>query len=327
MKKNKNIFGFGAKAAKKARAEINRINKKRSEEGKEILSKEEEKRVIRKVTKEEKRKTKTKAILIALGLMTATTGIEGVALLNSGEKGVSSTKKEITIDMDKAEKDINVINLKNRKVFIEGLEVETNKEENIEVENKELKENVTKEVEALETQEDILDYLKQFYINEYNKENQTQFTYENVKFRKTREIGSFFKDEANDGTKIIRTKEKDDKTQRDVDITAGVVSATITDNDKIISIEKVLNENNEYKRIYNRNENVETYKDNLLVKTGKIIDKGIDWNVAIEQAETEESVKEAYKQRFIDAIVEYKENQIEKISTSSLLDNNIEEVR
>ena len=316
MKKNKNIFGFGAKAAKKARAEINRINKKRSEEGKEILSKEEE-----------KRKTKTKAILIALGLMTATTGIEGVALLNSGEKGVSSTKKEITIDMDKAEKDINVINLKNRKVFIEGLEVETNKEENIEVENKELKENVTKEVEALETQEDILDYLKQFYINEYNKENQTQFTYENVKFRKTREIGSFFKDEANDGTKIIRTKEKDDKTQRDVDITAGVVSATITDNDKIISIEKVLNENNEYKRIYNRNENVETYKDNLLVKTGKIIDKGIDWNVAIEQAETEESVKEAYKQRFIDAIVEYKENQIEKISTSSLLDNNIEEVR
>lgn len=327
MKKNKNIFGFGAKAAKKARAEINRINKKRSEEGKEILSKEEEKRVIRKVTKEEKRKTKTKAILIALGLMTATTGIEGVALLNSGEKGVSSTKKEITIDMDKAEKDINVINLKNRKVFIEGLEVETNKEENIEVENKELKENVTKEVEALETQEDILDYLKQFYINEYNKENQTQFTYENVKFRKTREIGSFFKDEANDGTKIIRTKEKDDKTQRDIDTTAGVVSATITDNDKIISIEKVLNENNEYKRIYNRNENVETYKDNLLVKTGKIIDKGIDWNVAIEQAETEESVKEAYKQRFIDAIVEYKENQIEKISTSSLLDNNIEEVR
>ena len=98
MKKNKNIFGFGTKAAKKARAEINGINKKRSEEGKEILSKEEEKRVIRKVTKEEKRKTKTKAILIALGLMTATTGIEGVALLNSGEKGVSSTKNEITVE-------------------------------------------------------------------------------------------------------------------------------------------------------------------------------------------------------------------------------------
>ena len=322
MKKNKNIFGFGTKAAKKARAEINRINKKRSEEGKEILNKEEEKRVIRKVTKEEKRKTKTKAILIALGLMTATTGIEGVALLNSGEKGVSSTKNEITVDMDETEKYINVINSGNRKVFIEGLQVDTNKEE-----NKELKENVTKEVDSLESPKEILNYLKKFYTNEYNKENQTQFTDENVKLRKTREIGSFFKDEANDGTKIIRTKEKDDKTQRDVDITAGVVSATITDNDKIISIEKVLNENNEYKRIYNRNENVETYKDNLLVKTGKIIDKGIDWNVAIEQAETEESVKEAYKQRFIDAIVEYKENQIEKISTSSLLDNNIEEER
>lgn len=323
MKKNKNIFGFGNKTAKKARAEINRINEKRSKEGKEILSKEEEKRVTRRVTKEEKRKTKSKAILIALGLMTATTGIEGVALLNSGEKGVTSTKNEITVDMDKAEKDINVINSGNRKVFIEGLQVDTNKEK----ENNELKENVTKEVETLESPEEVLDYLKQFYANEYNKENQTQFTSENVRLGKTREIGSFFKDEANDGTKIIRTKEKDDKTQRDIDITAGVVSATIIDNGKVLSIEKILNENNEYKRIYNRNEDVETYKDNLLVKTGKIIDKGIDWNIAIEQAETEESVKEAYKQRFIDAIVEYKENQIEKISNSSLLDNNIEEER
>ena len=44
MKKNKNIFGFGTRTAKKARAEIRRINKKRSEEGKEILSKEEEER-------------------------------------------------------------------------------------------------------------------------------------------------------------------------------------------------------------------------------------------------------------------------------------------
>ena len=274
MKKNKNIFGFGTKAAKKARAEINRINEKRSEEGKEILSKEEEKRVIRKVTKEEKRKTKTKAILIALGLMTATTGIEGVALLNSGEKGVSSTKNEITVDMDETEKDINVINSGNRKVFIEGLQVDTNKEE-----NKELKENVTKEVDSLESPEEILNYLKKFYANEYNKENQTQFTDENVRLRKTREIGSFFKDEANDGTEIIRTKASDDKIKKDVDIEEGVISAAIVDNGKVISIQEVLNDNNEYKRLYNRIEEVETYKDNLLVKTGKIIDKGIDWNV------------------------------------------------
>ena len=130
-----------------------------------------------------------------------------------------------------------------------------------------------------------------------------------------------------DGTKIIRTKASDDKTKKDVDIEEGVISATIVDNGKVISIQEVLNDNNEYKRLYNRIEEVETYKDNLLVKTGKIIDKGIDWNVAMEQAETEESVKETYKQRFINAIVEYKENQIEKISNSSLLDNNIEEER
>ena len=321
MKKNKNIFGFGTKTAKKARAEINRINEKRSKEGKEILSKEEEKRIIRKVTKEEKRKTKTKAILISLGLMTATAGIEGVALLNSGEKGVTSTKNEITVDMDEAEKDINVINSGNRKVFIEGLQVDTNKIE----ENNELKENVTKEVETLESPEDVLDYLKKFYVDEYNKENQTQFTSENVRLRKVRKIGSYFKDEANDGTEIIRPKTSNDKAKRNIDIECGVISADIIDNGKVLSEEIILNENDKYKRIYDANEDVETYKENLLVKIGKIIDKGIDLKVGMVQNETDESVKEKYKKRFINAIVEYKESQIEKISTSSLLDNNIEE--
>lgn len=325
MKKNTNIFGFGTKTAKKARAEIKRINEKRSQEGKEILSKEEERKVIRKVTKEEKRKTKSKAILIALGLMTATAGIEGVALLNSGEKGIETTKDEITIDTDQAEKDLNIINVGDRKVFIEGLQVDTNKL--AEEENKELKENVTKEVEELKTSEEVLNYLKQFYANEYNKENKTQITAENVEIGKTREIGSYVKDEANDGTQIIRIKESNDKSKRDINIETGVISVAVRENKKLISRQNILNDNNTYKRIYGKDENVETNEENLLVKTGKIIDKGIDWNIAMDQTETENSVKEEYKQRFINSIVEYKEKQIEKISTSSLLDNNLEEER
>lgn len=325
MKKNKSIFGFGTKTAKKARVEIKRINEKRSQEGKEILSKEEERKVIRKVTKEEKRKTKSKAILIALGLMTATAGIEGVALLNSGEKGIETTKDEITIDTDQAEKDVNIINVGDRKVFIEGLKVDTNKL--AEEENKELKENVTKEVEELKTSEEVLNYLKQFYANEYNKENKMQITAENIRIGKTREVGSFFYDKANDGTQIIRSKASDDKTKRDVNIEAGVISAAVLDNGKVISNQKILNDNGEYKRIYGKDESIETNEENLLVKTGKIIDKGIDWNIAMDQNETENSVKEEYKKRFINSIVEYKEKQIEKISTSSLLDNNLEEER
>ena len=325
MKKNKNIFGFGTKTAKKARAEIKRINEKGSKEGKEILSKEEEKKVIRKVTKEEKRKTKSKAILIALGLMTATAGIEGVALLNSGKKGIETTKDEITIDTDQAEKDVNIINVGDRKVFIEGLQVDTNKL--AEEENKELKENVTKEVEELKTSEEVLNYLKQFYANEYNKENKTQITSENVEIGKTREIGSYVKDEANDGTQIIRIKESNDKSKRDINIETGVISVAVRENKKLISRQNILNDNNTYKRIYGKDENVETNEENLLVKTGKIIDKGIDWHIAMDQTETENSVKEEYKQRFINSIVEYKEKQIEKISTSSLLDNNLEEER
>lgn len=323
MKKNKNIFGFGTRTAKEARAEIRRINKKRSEEGKEILSKEEEERVIRKVTKEEKRKIKTKAIFAALGLMSATSLLEGVALLNSGNEGVKSNKNEITINTEQAEKDVNVINVGDRNVFIDGIKVDTN---NLNYEkNKELKENVAKEVETLETSEDVLNYLKQFYANEYNKENDTHMTAENVRLGKTREMTTLFKDKAENGEEIVKDRLAKDKTERKIDIEDGVISATIIQEGKIISSQEILNDNNQYKRVYSSNENVEKYEDNLLVKTGKIIDNGIDWNVAMDQKETDPLIKKQYKQRFIDAIVEYKEEQIEKISNSSLLENNLEE--
>lgn len=323
MKKNKNIFGFGTRTAKKARAEIRRINKKRSEEGKEILSKEEEERVIRKVTKEEKRKIKTKAIFAALGIMSATAGVEGIALLNSGNEGVKSNKNEITINTEQAEKDVNVINVGDRNVFIDGIKVDTN---NLNYEkNKELKENVAKEVESLETPEDVLNYLKQFYANEYNKENDTHMTAENVRLGKTREMTTLFKDKAENGEEIVKDRLAKDKTERKIDIEDGVISATIIQEGKIISSQEILNDNNQYKRVYSSNENVEKYEDNLLVKTGKIIDNGIDWNVAMDQKETDPLIKKQYKQRFIDAIVEYKEEQIEKISNSSLLENNLEE--
>ena len=323
MKKIKNIFGFGTRTAKKARAEIRRINKKRSEEGKEILSKEEEERVIRKVTKEEKRKIKTKAIFAALGIMSATAGVEGIALLNSGNEGVKSNKNEITINTEQAEKDVNVINVGDRNVFIDGIKVDTN---NLNYEkNKELKENVAKEVESLETPEDVLNYLKQFYANEYNKENDTHMTAENVRLGKTREMTTLFKDKAENGEEIVKDRLAKDKTERKIDIEDGVISATIIQEGKIISSQEILNDNNQYKRVYSSNENVEKYEDNLLVKTGKIIDNGIDWNVAMDQKETDPLIKKQYKQRFIDAIVEYKEEQIEKISNSSLLENNLEE--
>ena len=323
MKKNKNIFGFGTRTAKKARAEIRRINKKRSEEGKEILSKEEEERVIRKVTKEEKRKIKTKAIFAALGLMYATSLLEGVALLNSGNEGVKSNKNEITINTEQAEKDVNVINVGDRNVFIDGIKVDTN---NLNYEkNKELKENVAKEVESLETSEDVLNYLKQFYANEYNKENDTHMTAENVRLGKTREMTTLFKDKAENGEEIIKDRLAKDKTERKIDIEAGVINAVIIQEGKIISSQEILNNNSKYKRVYSSNEDVEKYEDNLLVKTGKIIDNGIDWNVAMDQKETDPLIKKQYKQRFIDAIVEYKEEQIEKISNSSLLENNFEE--
>ena len=80
----------------------------------------------------------------------------------------------------------------------------------------------------------------------------------------------------------------------------------------MLSIQQVLNDGkNNYKGI-------EDSENNVLIKVGKILDKGIDWSTSIDQKDTNEKIKQNYKKQFIDSIVEFKENQIEEIKTESL---------
>lgn len=237
---------------------------------------------------------------------------EGVALLNSGKDGVEKSKNEITVDVGEAEKDIKIKNLGDREVFIEGIKVSNEKLE--EINDTTLEDTVVKEVESKKTPNEVLDYLKDIYIQEYNNEYKTNFDRSSVsEIYRTREDNGFFlvKDRDQNGNEIIRYKNEYDSKDDKVDISGGLIKVTVTDeNSKII--QEVLNDgNNNYTGIAN-------YDNKALEKVEKIMDTGITWKDSMDNQQTDSKIKRGYKRNFIKSIVEYKENQIEEIKTGNL---------
>ena len=307
MKDKKRAFAIANSDAKKVKTRIKEINEKREESGRPLLTKTQEKSVARKVVKREKRKR----MLAAIGLTALVSG-GTVALLNPGTKGVEQNKNEITVDVDKAGKDVNVKNMSDREVFIEGIKVNNEKLE--EINDTTLEDTVVQEVESKKTPNEVLDYLKDIYIQEYNNEYKTNFDRSNVsEIYRTREDNGFFlvKDRDQNGNEIIRYKNEYDSKDDKVDISGGLIEVTVTDeNSKII--QKVLNDgNNNYTGIAN-------YDNKALEKVEKIIDTGITWKDSMDNQQTDLEIKRGYKRNFIKSIVEYKENQIEEIKTENL---------
>lgn len=312
MSKKDKAFGIGVRDARKAKEKIKEINEYNEKNGKPLLTKEQEKKVTAKVVKQESKRRKIKTLVAALGLTTLLSVGEGVALLNSGNDGVEKSKNEITIDAGESGKDIKIKNAGDRNVFIDGIKV--NQENLGKDQETTLEENVEKEVENLETPEDVIDYLKTVYANEYNEEHNTNISKENVNITKNRDGISLVEDKDENDNDIIRSKnENDPKDIKTVDIESGVITAKVYDEGKnLLSIQQVLNDGkNNYKEISN-------YENNTLIKVGKIIDKGIDWSTSMNKEENSSTIKQQYKQQFIDSIVEFKEKQIEEIKTESL---------
>ena len=307
MKDKKIAFAIANSDAKKVKTRIKEINEKREESGRPLLTKTQEKSVARKVVKREKRKR----MLAAIGLTALVSG-GTVALLNPGTKGVEQNKNEITVDVDKAGKDVNVKNMSDREVFIEGIKVSNEDLEKIS--DTTLEDTVIKEVESKETPDDVKNYLKEIFVKEYNDEYKTNITEENVRISRNRDDGTFLiRDKDQNGNKILRKGNENDSKEEKVDISGGLITVTINDGNSRI-IQKVLNEKN------GKYTSVANYDNKVLEKLEKIMDTGITWEDSMDREGTEENIKQGYKQDFINSIIEYKENEIEKIKTEDIVE-------
>ena len=184
-----------------------------------------------------------------------------------------------------------------------------------------LEANVEKEINQLQTPDEVLTYLKTIYAKEYNEENQTNITPEDIKINRTSEMTKLVEDTDKNGNTIIRTKTPEDENKKEVDISAGVITVKVQD-PKTGEIEKqmILHETNgKYTRVYEDNEEVKSDEENALTKTGALIDKGISWESSMTQEKTSDKVKEQYKQDLIKAVSSYKENKIEEIKNEEFI--------
>lgn len=311
MKANnkRNEFGRAARIAKKVKIRIQEMEKQREKDGKEPFTPEQKKRYIKWETKKELRKSNIRAMIFALVGTSALTGIGTTALLNEKNGEIKKSKSEISIDAGKEDKDIKIKNVPDdRDVFINEIKVDVEKlNEDIELEN-----NIKKDIESLGTQEELLNYIKDIYVEEYNKQNNDNITENQVSLMKKRADEYIYKDKANNGDMIFKQEYTNDTNKKYMDLSAGVITAIIDKGEATLK-EKILNYNNEFKTVYNYSKDVEKYEDNTLVKVGNVIDKGIDWYVAREQEDTSVLVKDEYKNRFVTALTEYKNKQIEEI--------------
>lgn len=284
--------------------------RKRIQIKEEKLNRELTKKEINQITKSVKRKVARENFIrgafLSIGLLL---GAGGQKLLPEGE------------NKQQTETQIDIENPDQRKEFLESLSVKIDPTVLREVlQEEEMRENVEEEISQLQTKDAVLDYIKDIYINEYNEQNGTNYTKDQLAFSKTRNGAVLHDEQAQNGDYII--KEGYEK-HNYVDTEAGVIKATIKADDKAIT-ESVLNTGNDYKTIYSENEQVDKYEDNFLAKMGPLVDYGIDFSTVVEQEDRSEESKNEYKSRFVNAVNYYKNQEVNKMINPELEDDGFE---
>lgn len=275
--------------------------------------KKERRRIIEKNAKSAKVKVTLIGISSALTLGGIGIGASSFYALNEAK---ARQQKELTVDALKYPDGINVENVKNdRQVMLDGL----NAREYVQKTDMEkIKERVTSEVDSLKSGDDILNYLKGFYVTEYNERYGENITKENVtlyvEFDKSDgAIYKLYNDVAENGDKIIRKTTNKDLVEG---IDSDLISATVKDEEKnVITSEYVSYRSGVCTRVYDSDEYVESYeKKGCLLDIGNLIRQGVNYYAEMTNDDevdkrTERSLqaREENRKELIQAVTEYEQ--------------------
>lgn len=262
------------------------IKKKEEKTGEKITK--SQKIVIKNRVKAKYKRAKIRVgILAAMGITAGT-----VALLPKGEtEPQPQVKSEAKIENAKLQ----------RRAFTEELKfnsetvnlVDLNKEE------EQVKEYIEDEINGLRDEQAVLDYMKGFYIDEYNNINDTQYAKEQVELYRSRELGP-----------------------------AWVVRATINNNsDQIVNSAFRDNFGNCHTCIVNREREVIQLEDDFMSELAPVLSAGISHRAAMNNEYDTNAEKEEFRDRFIDEMSNYViaskgityENIVEKIEENQKL--------
>ena len=184
------------------------------------LTKEEKHKITKSVKRKVARENLVRGVFMAIGI---SIGAGGHALLTAGNNEEANRNQ--------VESEINSEEQNDRQEFVDSLKVDTipiNIDNGQELTEEQIRENVENEINELETKEEILDYIKDIYANEYNIQNNEDITKEQIKFYKEREKVNVFRDTATNGDTIVR----EGKEKSNISTEAGVITAYIKEGDK-----------------------------------------------------------------------------------------------
>ncbi len=283
-----------------------------------------------KIVRSEARKARGKVALVGMFGIGVLSGMKGANLLNeANNRGIEKNQQEITVDLNETHEDNLIIKgLENSNVYVrqekdfkDGLKYDYDVQVNSNEINysEDLFESAQTEVDNLNNSQEVLDYIKQIYVNEYNEQNNTNITIDNVKLYKTRD-NDLYIDEAENGDKIVRITDHYEGDKRTLNPEIGEVTAVIIDGENTIT-ERMTYYDGKYVPLYSENENVKENKENTLTKLGGVTFNGIDYYGAFVDKE-----KGTYKNRFIDSVREYKQTQIDRILNKNLNEENETEI-
>ena len=333
-KKNKGNFRkisekvFMSITRKKAKERINnefeKYVKKEEKEIGETLS-EEEIKSLRKdfiatrgkeIKREEARKARVKATAIAFATTLGVGGVSGYVLgtHNSNSPGITDGRSAIEIDMNEVDKDVEIDNVfqqgkeDKHAVFVKELQ-DAALNETIE-ENDNLEEDVKQQIEDLKTQTEVLNYVKQMYVEARNSENEEQIGTEDVTLKKYTADLVFYEDKAQNGDEILRycTEAEAEEMGIPIDGELSKISATVK-TESGIETENVAYHDGKFVTLYGKNEEVIENEENTLSELGDVVLQGINRSVSMNEENTSIEVKEEYKKRFIQAVVDYKKSK------------------
>lgn len=199
-----------------------------------------------------------------------------------------------------------------RDIFVNGIKVDVEQEQN----NK-LKEEIENELAGLESPDEVLDYVKEIYVQEYNQNNGTQISNEDVSFYKQATDVVIYKDNAVNGDEILRYCSEYDAIELGIPVDGEkpVLKVYIKNEGIIITESVALNEaTGEFQNVYRQNEEVKEDKITTLEGVSEVVLTGVNVYISMDEQDTYPQVKDVYKERFVNALTEYKQQnkQMEK---------------
>lgn len=188
----------------------------------------------------------------------------------------------------------------------------------------EIKTEVLHEVQELQTSDEVLNYVKEMYVEQYNQNNNADISTEDVKFYKTTFDKVFYEDE-NGILRYCTEKEYQEMGKKGVDGNLPVISATISNGENNIKEEVAQKQNGEIVNIYEKDEVVEQDKETTLTQLGDVVLAGINYSTAIEQDGNSFQTKRNYQDKLVDAIAEYREQQESKKENTNTVNEQIQQ--